>query len=350
MTTRNILATVILHLAAAMPQSARASQPKVEVLIYYANETALEGPEARSWDTIIGWLEPSPHPEAKKIVEQLRHDREGFAPAVDADVGILRERLPRLRPVVGGAIFTNRLARRGKCLVLPEGASEFQEPALSLPNQENYILAANPMADAANLARCLGEVARRFDPAAHEFILVTKSHGSPKMALTPRLAVRAEETTKEELLSILAGQVPADRRPRWAGRVGITKDQLFATLGEAHAAGGMHFSLVFVEACSGVLGEDVTVRAPDNVDRLYLTGREKTSYRNLDYAAILSDEQGERLAPRLDAALAGKFPVVSHGRAPIAVVWRTLRFALLCLPLVAWAAWIVVRRARRVRG
>ncbi|MFO7903039.1 MAG: hypothetical protein ACQESR_27055 [Planctomycetota bacterium] len=85
-------------------------------------------------------------------------------------------------------------------------------------------LTSNPLARPEMFERALRQACRWFDPATHDFVLVTKSHGNAEMALTPRLVVRASETTKEELLAVATGALPEGQSPSWATRLGITRE------------------------------------------------------------------------------------------------------------------------------
>lgn len=289
------------------------TEPKTEVFLWYVNETALDEPEQRSWDAIIGWLQSSSDAKCRQIAGQLERDRREFAKTVDQESAVLQDTLPGFSPRVDAAIFTNRLVRSGKYLLLTCEGRRFREipfqvlssnrtPSQSLPDLQlkmageppavPAVLSSYPMAWPEVLALCLKEAVRQFPPAQHEFILVAKSHGNEKMALTPRLIVRAEETNREELLAVAAGELPDERLPVWAKyRPGITKRDFFDTLSRVGTEQGMQFSLVFLESCEGVLNENANIRPPKNIARLFMTGSEEVNYSNLDYVELLATQQ-----------------------------------------------------------
>lgn len=388
----SVLLAAFFVFSCGLVRLAAAEQPaaKPEVFIYYANETSPEGDEAKSWDTIIDWLASSDNPKVSKIAGQLRRDREQFCAVVDEDLAKLRENLPTSlfqdtppsppvplpRPsaivpgegssgtalprssavvpgegtssLAGTAVFTNRLARRGKYLLMRPGSAGLEETTVELPHFENLIYAASPLATAESLGICLREVTRQFDPTRHAFVLHTKSHGNAKMAMTPRLIVRAEQTNREELLAVAAGELSDENLPRWADRLGTTKDEYFATLKQLGDEQQMQFALVFMEACKGTLPEDLKVWPPRNIGRLYMSGPEGADYRNINYAAVLADCSASKpLSQVLDAALAKKFFILVRAEPPSWTSSKPLRLLLWWLPLAAFLAWVGYRYFRR---
>lgn len=324
--------------------------PPPEVLIYYANETALDAADTASWDTIIGWLDTSDNPEVSKIADQLRRDRAEFHAAIDRDVDAFETHLSSTKGPLSVVAFTNRLVREHKYLILRSGQPPEEIAIQPLPS-DNLILGSNPLARADMFVRCLREAADRFDPAQYRFILVTKSHGNAKMAMTPRLVVRAEETNREELLAVAADEIPDQDLPAWAGRrFGVTKDEYFTALRNAGRRQGMQFALVFMESCHGVF-DQTNVRVPDNVQRLYMTGNEHTEYNNIDYADLLDRYDGSQpFSQLMDDALAPKFPTLVRGTPAPGTIWGLpWHVALWWIPLAAWLAWYGTRRRRAAR-
>lgn len=160
-----------------------------------------------SGQTIISWLESGGKPEANKIAGQRRWDLSGFHKAVGKEIAVpqrLATESPTAPPML---IFSNRLVRQGKYLLLREQTAA-EEFAIHLTSSDNFILTSSPLARPEMFERALKGAGRRCDPARHDFVLVTKSHGNDEMALTPRLVVRASETTKEELLTVATGALP----------------------------------------------------------------------------------------------------------------------------------------------
>jgi len=316
-----------------------------EVLIYYANENSPNEAEARNYATISDWLRSTENQKLRKLAESLDRDMRQFPAAVDAEIVVFRGSLPKWQGG-GGAVLTNRLVRSGKFLVWRPGQTGFEEVPIAVPATDHLVLAANPLSRPEVFALALREIGRQFDPARHEFVLVTKSHGSRKMALTPRLVVRAADVSREELLAFAAGERPAGGPPSWAERVGIPRPQYFALLAEAGTE-GMRFPLVFTESCEGVLDQELKVQLPENVGRMYTTGHEEARYQNLDYPRVFERcGEGVTLAESLEEQLAASFPGITRSADAANRTWRMLY----CLPLVLWLGWLVARYWRRGRA
>lgn len=328
---------VLLAVAVGLTSAGEAHE---EVVVYYANETAPEGEEAANYDTIIGWLRTGDDPKQSRIADQLARDRRIFAAAVAVETNTLLCDLPGMEHGPQAVIFTNRLVRQGKCLMWRHGWQAFKETGFPAPHHDNYILTANPLSDPRTMRDVLACAARWFPPDKHQFILIAKSHGSGNKAITPRLVVRAEETSREELLRVTAGEADGDQRSEWAGRLGIAKDEFFTILGEAH----IHFSLVYWEACEALSHEFRPSQIPDNVDRLLLIG-ENAHYINVLLGDVLAGvRDGERMSEAMPQNLPSKFIIVGDQRPGLGSRW--VYFIPLGL-FVVWVAWFWGLRRRK---
>ena len=316
---------------------------KPEVFIYCANESSPTEEEQANYEIVIGWLRSSDQEKLHKLVDSFEWDMDRFPKAVDNEVAVFRSRLPQLGRSAGAAVFTNRSVREGRYWLYRCGDAGFEERSIRVPEQENFILAANPLSDPDTLRLALEEVARQFDPAEHEFVLVTKSHGSLEMALTPRLVVRAEDTSREELLALVDEEIPEHERPAWARRLGITRQECFSILEEAGQRHRMRFSLVFTESCQGVLEQELKIRLPNNVRRMYTTGTQYAAYQNLDYERVFDRcAAGLTLAEAMDEQLAERFPGIIH-----TPLWLRWHFYLYWLPVLLWLGWLAARHLRK---
>ena len=318
-------------------------QDRDEVVVYYANETAPDEAEARNYATMQAWLRTSPDPKIRLIADHLDDDQRLFQAATDLTVGTLARGLDR------AVFFTNRMVRRGKCLIARPGQPPTEVP-FAVPPDPNYILTSNPLAKADTVAAALAFAGREFPPDRHEFVLVVKSHGSPKRVVTPRWVVRAEETSCEEVLSIAAGTRPGPL-PEWAGRLGIGKPEFLAAL----AASGLSFALVDVEACGTDTPEFARENLPPNVDRLMHVGRGKPYKISMLWSDVLWDRpKGERFWESMLRHRSAKFVVLTRdGVPPVADVptaappaGRPFPWPWF-LPLGVWVGWAVGRHVRK---
>jgi len=337
----------------------RAAAQKAEVFIYYANENSPDETELANYRTIIEWLRTSSTELAQDTADSLERDVRLFSAAVDLETETIRRMFPKSETQADAVIFTNRLVREGKYLVFRRGDRKFREVKIEPPRFENYIVTSNPLCDPEVFARMLHEVAQQFNPAERRFVLVTKSHGSKLMSLTPRLAVRFQETSRDEILAVVERRIPKDRTPSWVGKLGTKKETYLAVLANAGRLDGMKFRLVCMESCDGGMSDELKAQLPENVERLCVIDKYSANYINLLYGDILQqDFATATLADVVNRFLSSKFTVIAHkvlvSQQPSsgAASWLT-RYGLVCLvPLFVWISLVVVwrYRARKKRG
>lgn len=333
------LVPVVLLLVAA--PAAAAANDRAEVLLYYANETAPDETEAKNYATMQAWFRGCTDPKLKLIADHLEDDRVLFQAATDLTIGTLARGADR------AVFFTNRMVRAGKCLVVRPGQRPAETP-FAVPPDPNYVLTSNPLAKAETLAAALAFAGREFPAETHEFVLVVKSHGSAKRVITPRWIVRAEETTREEVLAVAAG-THAGPLPAWAGKLGIGKAEFLGVL----AASGLRFPLVDVEACGTPDSpEFASENLPANVDRLMHVGKGKAYKINLLWSDVLWDRRpGERLWESMLRHRPAKFVVAEREPGRTAAVAASAapsrRFPWWYFaPLGVWTVWASYRLGR----
>ena len=320
--------------------AAHAAAGPREVLIYYANETAPDAQEQQNYDTIIGWLAESDLPKANKIARTLNDEQVSFPAAVDAEIAAMRAGAADTNAELPLAVFTNRSARAGRFWLLTPGARRFEEVPFPPASNKDYILASNALAQGDTLRRALAAVSRRYPPAKHRYVLITKSHGSSNMALTVRLTRKHEELTREALLAMVADDESPSRPPQ----LGINKHEYFDILAGAGREPGMEFSLVFMESCRGVIKPDLQQQLPPNVARLYTSGDRALNYTTLDYQALLSQVNDQRpLSMVLDEFMAPRYLALSREQRKPLAGWIWLTFAPLALLLLGGLVWLLRR-------
>jgi hypothetical protein len=114
-----------------------------------------------------------------------------FHASVDFELAEIESQLPigMISSHTAAVVFTNRLARQGFCLVLRLGQKIFSREPFTTVASDNYILTSNPLAQRESLALALQKAASLFPPSGASYTLIVKSHGTPYMALMPRLSV-----------------------------------------------------------------------------------------------------------------------------------------------------------------
>lgn len=266
-----------------------------EVLIYYASETAPTRREAGNYALILDWLDRSGDERARTIAKQLRTDLVKFPGTVDSEIREISEGWKRAdSPSVDVAIFTNRLARAHRFLVSDPVTRSFVERSFQATTSSDYLLLSNVLAQDENLRAALHAVAHVWSPAVSNFVLVTNSHGNGRMAVTPRLIVHSEKTTKEELLSVISGR----RTAPWS-RPGITRNGYVQKIADAGVREKMSFVIVLPHSCNEDPANTPRLNFPSNVGTwLDVTG--SAPYDMVNYAELFSAiRAGENLSSAL---------------------------------------------------
>ena len=337
------------------------SVQRAEVLIYYANETAPDDAEAKNYQTIIGWLRSSAHPRHQKVAETLEQDIHVFPAAVDVEVHSLKSQLPKTVGAPNTVVITNRLCRQGKCLVWRTDWPSVRRVDLKVPSckDRDYITKSNPLSCPDTFQSFLGQVARWFDPGKHNFVLITKSHGSTESSITTRLRIRSETISRDEVLRRALIQQD-DAKPLDEGQdIGITKEEYFYILGEAGKQWGMQFTLVYPEACCSTIDDSLIAKLSSNIGCVCYNSETTSFYINLIYPDILRQMKGRKsFAGSMMSNLPSKF-VLLHPREyrshPPVAVDRLASFPMMVYftPLalwVVWGAWMALSVLRRTRS
>ena len=312
----------------AADKTLAAEPPPREVFLWYVNETSPNAAERENYDTIIEWLESGATEKTKKYAEGLKNELTLFPAAVEREQAAIEAGTLGAAGKLETMIVTNRLASKGKYRYYDAAQQQFAEGELAMPPSADYVLNSNPLVRGEVLKLVLAEAARRYDPAKHRFVLITKSHGGPDRALTVRLSRHSEQTTRELLLAALDGD-PQDL-PALI-QYGVSKTGYFDALAAA-GEGKMKFSLVFLEACRGTIAAGQEQMLPENVEMLYTSGNRALQYSTLDYETLFKlVAGGESLAAALDQFLKPRYMAFYRPEKPL---WKKLLwFAPLALLL-----------------
>jgi hypothetical protein len=321
---------------------------KKKVLIYYANETAPSADEAKNYDVLIQWLKTSDEESIRKIARSLESDLKTFHAVVDEEIAAIQRNLSKADPntKVAAVIFTNRLARRGVFRVQESGSDAVAEAKIAMPKLNGLVCKSNPLAHPDVFTAALTAVSKRFDAANHQYVLVTKSHGGPQVALTPRIVLEASTTSRQDLLAMLDRDVTRTKSETLAAgtrtllesakllldadkwempfldkdnaldasdinsklpAVGVTKADFVSTITAMGRQSGMKFPVLFVESCRSQL-EDVELReltaADSNIGLLYTSDLKGLSYKTLDYDKVFQSlDDGHSLSQAMHREL-----------------------------------------------
>ncbi|EMI43602.1 secreted protein [Rhodopirellula sp. SWK7] len=335
-----VFATLVFAAAGCRGETSRP-----EVIIYLANETSPVDDERENYETIIKWLNSERSQETQTIVDSFELDQKMFPLAVDLETTSLAVEVPKQQESSGLVVLTNGMFRSGKYLLWKPGFDRAQETPLPIASSHpNLILAANPLSRADTIAAVLSFVATQFDPNENRFVLVIKSHGSGTKVMTPRLAVRATDTNRNEVLRVANNQAPAGELPLWTDRLGVSKPEFLSILGDAGRHQQMNFSLVYLEACNAMKHEFAFDQLPTNVEQLLLI-RERANYVNIPYADVVQRQsQCGSFSKALLAILPNKFVVLGgHHRASCTLFSKSIPDLGYFIPLALWLLWTVRR-------
>lgn len=261
-----------------------------EVIIYYANETNLVGKQKENYSILINWLRSDPtNTKALKIAGQLEKDSRDFPEFVNKDIAAIGDAAIQ-RGAFNVVMFTNANAVKNQCLVYYAGFNKIKTEDFQYDPPVNYVAQSQPLSEASTLLAALKRTSQLFPSEKYKYILISKSHGTFDQVLTPRISVRHEETTREEILKIATFPLDADpgELPSWINKVGVNKDKFFEIIDKAGTVLGMQFTLIHVEACNSKISRSRKIKAPTNVS-VIVTPSGKVGYNVLDYHLVLTD-------------------------------------------------------------
>ena len=224
--------------------SALLSNHRPEVLIYYSNATAPDSREQDDYKQIIYWLYDSEEPRLLEIAREFEIDLTHFPLMVERDIRALENDLPATYSSLAGVVIaTNPLARKGRIRVWRYPGREFGDVPIALPSANDPVVQSNPLSSPSTFEAILDQAKTLFDPSKYAFILVTKSHGTADLLMTPRLVTPAN-VGRKQILALARGEASLERP-----RPGISKADFVRVLQRLQSTPSMAFSLIFLESC-----------------------------------------------------------------------------------------------------
>ena len=173
---------------------------KKQVLVYIANE-----PNAVAGRRVAGWL--SQDAEKKQLTDWLKRDIEKFPALVEHEINEIK----RYTPVENGvAIFTNKLLRDG--VFLSKTAGEGRVSRVAFNSDSRLEILAQPLTDPAVIGALAKNLATAFPTKDHQFLIVSKSHGTDKYVMATVMGQLFDASSKQEAFEIIeknANQVRA---------------------------------------------------------------------------------------------------------------------------------------------
>lgn len=302
---------------------------KPQVLVYYVNETAVSLRRLRRIEKRIKDLQNT---KSAPFANRVREDLISFPGTTHRqlqELGRLIREHGKSSGLAGVATFDNESAKCGWFEYQMAGVNHSTKvdfPGIDASQPE---LEESPLCSQVALKAALREVARRFNPQDHEFILVTRSHGNEVMAMTiglleATLDLAAGHCSTEQGVQVpsfgeaglgeaglgeaglgeaglgevglgevglgefgLGGKGLLLGGPELVSRgVGLTKSSFLEILGGAGSELGMEFSLVFMDSCGSEISREQAQEVPRNLHSLFGSNREGLGYGVPAYEAL----------------------------------------------------------------
>jgi hypothetical protein len=229
--------------------------------------------------------------------------------------------------------FTNEGARCGRFRCFDTKSRNLTYGTFRPASSSESLYQVTPLANPENFSRALDIVANKFDPATHEYYLVTKAHGNSRLAMTSLMSAKLglpshllESAIKMQLAdqTIQASNSNVDRPlgnstkdfgqgslgQVGLGQVGLgevglgavglgefvveesedgigtTKEEYLEILGRSRSGSKMKFRAVVMESCNSKLSSALLKRVPTNVEKLF-TSSDSLRYSTLEYNQLL---------------------------------------------------------------
>jgi hypothetical protein len=319
---------------------------KPAVLVYIVNETAPNALEARNIAVLASWFEAFGTDAAQRMSGTITEDLRLFQTAADRDVSEIKAGVLSLdgspQPV-SAVIFSNRLAKRQAFEYFRAGLDqEFGEGQFPLVDDPHFMAGSNPFATEANFRIALNLVAGMFDPNAHRFVLVTKSHGSSQSLMRPKVLLDTSKLSEAEFQKRLA-RVPTSEgildssqaKTLESGArmgkenyeqafeleaVGLSKERFAAAMLDLSASRGLRFDVVFGFSCRSQLdtrlATELRSSAQHPIGVYYGSDDRGLDYDELSFAGVFAhlDAAGGDFVQALSRVLKGL-----EGRVPAAL-------------------------------
>lgn len=182
--------------------SASAKAEKPIVLIYYANEMSADDTERRNVQRMADGLRSLKVAEIDASADALEADLTEFPKSVENDVAeILKAHEKQAKHLPDVVIFTNAAARAGK-LQLARAAEpgKLSEAEFKIPTKRAGLYQPYPLCSHEVLKLALARTAELFPATEHEYVLITKSHGSSVRIMIPRYPAIVTEANLDKFV------------------------------------------------------------------------------------------------------------------------------------------------------
>ena len=183
-----------------------ASTGKKQVMVYIANE-----PNAVAGRRVAGWL--ANDPEKLELRKWLLRDIEKFPALVEQEISEIRQHTPVEN---GAAIFTNKLIRQG--LFLGKAAGDTEYKRFSFVADAKIETLSQPLTNQAVFSSVAKNLAAKFPTSEHQFLVVSKSHGTDKFVVATVMGQLFDAESRQEAFEILEKNAIQKQKKARAGK------------------------------------------------------------------------------------------------------------------------------------
>ena len=321
-----------------------ADVPRHRLIVYYANETAAATAASDNYATLLRILRTNGSPAAMASVEELALEARVSLEVSIRDADILRRYASHADADI--ALFSNTAALTGSFGYQRRGEAAVEWRAMPrLPPPANRIMASSPLARLDVFRAALEAAASLYPPSTLDVVLIVKSHGTPEMALTPRLSADMSMTDEAEVIRQFLTPSQAATPVPWARIQGIDKLAFWQVLADLGDRRGVRFPLVFREVCeSGLVSWAEFAAVPPNVGLIAHSAMDSMSSAGIDLSPVLrSDTASVDWVAPIASVLGGQGVYLDRKL----TIWRwlvlddlaSLPFAVYFVPLVLWLGW-----------
>lgn len=321
------------------------------VIIYYANLTPTASARDPNRKLFLSILEESGTNSASEIREALLLDLADAQPSVDRDLRALISVSKKLGAPLH--VFTNETALKGLFVIFDpkRGILEYRKLPYEAPDQ-NDLLRYYPLARASYFAKALVAVSNEAGMRPMSGLLIVRTHGSPGMALMPRINRDFRHVERRLVLNQLDAVAHNDLALPDISLQGTDQGLFWETLAGVATSRDIRFPLVFLSSCeSGVQTLGQALRIPNRVEKIAHSGNIGMSSALIDYASIFRDLPHNAPFDKAVEMLADGVSKQQLQTIYIDSPWSALRWPLAkytggawfliagLLPLIAWAVW-----------
>lgn len=195
----SLVAIPLVLLAVSVPKSAvSAGASRSRLVVIYIGNTPNEPRLAE----MLNWIGDSKDQSVQKTISRVRDDLAGFPPVAAKEMADLKATATKSPDAFNLVLVSTPSLQQGIIEYVKAGDSAVYKKKIAARERSAH-LGAQPLTSAIVFEEVLLAIEDIFDPKAHEFLMITKSHGNETMALTSVLAGKVDIDSAARLMAAL---------------------------------------------------------------------------------------------------------------------------------------------------